>query len=70
MPKGANASRTTVLVSEPDANGKYSIQFLSFASGKTKTVAPISGFPGEGLSASLDGWAILFTLPEKNPAAT
>ena len=34
----------------PGADGKSSIQFLSFATGKVKTVAPMSGPPGEGIS--------------------
>jgi len=43
------------------ADGKSSIQFLSFATGKVKTVAPISGSSGEGLSVSPDGRSILFS---------
>jgi Tol biopolymer transport system component len=44
----------------PGAGGKSSIQFLSFATAKVKTVAPISR-PGEGLSVSPDGRSLLFT---------
>jgi hypothetical protein len=40
---------------------KSSIQFLSFAAAKVKTVAPITGSPWEGLSASPDGRFILYT---------
>jgi Tol biopolymer transport system component len=43
------------------ADGKSSLQFLSFATGKVKTIAPISGSPGEGLSVSPDGRFILYT---------
>jgi serine/threonine protein kinase len=45
----------------PGADGKYSIQFLSFATGKVKTVAPMSAPPNEGLSVSPDGRSLLFT---------
>jgi Tol biopolymer transport system component len=45
----------------PGPDGKYSIQFLSFATSKVKTVAPMSGSPSEGLSVSLDGGSILFS---------
>ena len=48
-------------IAEPDADGKSSIQFLSFATGKVKTVAPISGSPTEGLSVSPDGRFLLFS---------
>jgi hypothetical protein len=44
----------------PGADLKFSIQFLSFATGKVKTVAPI-GPPWEGLSVSPDGRSLLFT---------
>jgi hypothetical protein len=44
------------------ADRKYSIQFLSFATGKVKTVTPISGGPGEVLlSVSPDGRFILYS---------
>jgi eukaryotic-like serine/threonine-protein kinase len=43
------------------ADGRSSLQFLSFATGKVKTVAPISGSSGEGLSVSPDGRSILFS---------
>jgi Tol biopolymer transport system component len=45
----------------PGADRKSSIQFLSLATTKVKTVAPISGFPSEGLSVSPDGRSLLFT---------
>ncbi len=45
----------------PGADGKSSIQFMSFATGKVKTVAPISRPPTEGLSVSPDGRFILFS---------
>ena len=48
-------------IPEPGADGKSSIQFLSFATGKVKTVAPISGPPYEGLSVSPDGRSLLFS---------
>ncbi len=35
-------------IPEPGADGKSSIQFLSFATAKVKTVAPISGPPLRG----------------------
>jgi eukaryotic-like serine/threonine-protein kinase len=40
--------------------GKHSIQFLSFATEKMKTVAPIS-YPDEGLCVSPDGRFLLFS---------
>ena len=48
-------------IPEPGADRKSSIQFLSFATGKVKTVAPISGPPSEGLSVSPDGRSLLFS---------
>ena len=45
----------------PGPDGKYSIQFLSFATGKVKTVVPIPGQLGIGLSVSLDGRSLLFS---------
>ena len=45
----------------PGADGKSYIQFLSFATGKVKSVAPISGPPHEGLSVSPDGRSLLFS---------
>ena len=48
-------------IPEPGADGKYSIQFLSFATGKVKTVAPMSSCPDEGLSVSPDGRFLLFS---------
>jgi hypothetical protein len=48
-------------IPEPGADGKFPIQFLSFATAKVKTVAPMSGPPIDGLSVSPDGRSILFT---------
>ena len=45
----------------PGADRKFSIQFLSFATGKVKTVAPMSAPPAEGLSVSPDGRSLLFS---------
>ena len=45
----------------PGTDGKSSIQFLSFATGKVKTVAPMSGPPIQGLSVSPDGRSLLFS---------
>jgi Tol biopolymer transport system component len=45
----------------PGGGGRPSIQFLSFATAKVKTVAPISGSPTEGLSVSPDGRFLLFS---------
>jgi eukaryotic-like serine/threonine-protein kinase len=45
----------------PDLFRKSSIQFLNFATGKVKVVAPMSGPPSEGLSVSPDGRSLLFT---------
>jgi hypothetical protein len=39
-------------IPEVGADGKSSLQFLSFATGKVKTVAPISGSPTHGLTVS------------------
>jgi len=44
---------------EPGADRKFSIQFLSFATAKVKTVCPISN-PAEGISVSPDGRFLLF----------
>jgi len=51
------------LIPEPGVDGKSSIQFLSFATGRLKTVAAIriSGPPTEGLSVSPDGRFLLFS---------
>ena len=46
-------------IPEPGADGKYSIQFLSFATGKVKTVVPIPGPLSLGLSVSPDGRYLL-----------
>jgi dipeptidyl aminopeptidase/acylaminoacyl peptidase len=48
-------------IPERGADGKYSIQFLSFATGKIKTVGPILGQLSFGLSVSPDGRSILYT---------
>jgi hypothetical protein len=48
-------------ISEPAADGKSSVQFLSFATGKVKTVAPITAPPSSGLSVSPDGRSLLFS---------
>jgi hypothetical protein len=51
-------------IPEPTTDGKSSIQFLSFVTGKVKTVAPIT--PSfEGLSVSPDGRFLLFTQSDK-----
>jgi Tol biopolymer transport system component len=53
-------------VPEPGADGKYCIQFLSFATGKVRTVAPISGSPiSDRLSVSPDGRFILHSLEDE-----
>src|SRR5262249_31044109 len=56
-------------IPETDADDKPSIQFLSFANGKVKVVAPASGHLSEGLSVSPDGRFLLFT-HWMEPAAT
>jgi Tol biopolymer transport system component len=48
-------------IPDPGPDGKSSIQFLSFATGKVKRVAPISRPPTEGLSVSPDGRSLLFS---------
>jgi Tol biopolymer transport system component len=48
-------------IPEPSDDRRFSIQFLSFGTGKVKTVAPMSGPSSEGLSASPDGRSLLFT---------
>ena len=48
-------------IPEHGADGKSSIQFLSFSTGKVKLVAPMSGRPNEGLSVAPDGRSILFS---------
>jgi len=48
-------------IPERGADGKHSIQFLSFATGKVKTVAPISRPLLEGLCVSPDGRSLLFS---------
>jgi Tol biopolymer transport system component len=51
-------------IPESGADGKFSIQFLSFATGKVKTVALMSGRPSAGLSVAPDGLSILFSLSQ------
>jgi hypothetical protein len=48
-------------IPESGVDGKSSIQFLSFATGKVKTVSPVPGSPSEGLSVSPDGRSLLFS---------
>ena len=48
-------------IAEPSADRKSFIQFLSFATGTVKTVAPLSGSSAEGLSVSPDGRSLLFS---------
>jgi dipeptidyl aminopeptidase/acylaminoacyl peptidase len=48
-------------IPQPSADGKYSIHFLSFATGRVKTVAPISAPPRLGLTVSRDGRYLLYT---------
>ena len=48
-------------ISEPGADGKSSIQFVSFPTGKVKTVAPMTSRASEGLSVSPDGRFLLFS---------
>ena len=47
-------------IAKPSADRKSFIQFLSFATGKVKTLAPTSALPFEGLSVSPDGRSLLF----------
>jgi Tol biopolymer transport system component len=47
-------------IPEAGTDGKSYIRFLNFATGKVKTVAPVSQ-PDEGLSVSPDGRFLLFT---------
>jgi hypothetical protein len=60
------------LIPEPGVDGKSSIQFLSFATGKLKTVAAIriSGPPTEGLSVSPDGRFLLFSQADSDVTAS
>ena len=48
-------------IPKPGVDRKSSIQFLSFATGKVKTVATMSGETYEGLSVSPDGHSLLFS---------
>jgi hypothetical protein len=45
----------------PGTDGKYSIQFLRFATGKVKTVAPIPVQLSYILNVSPDGRSLLYT---------
>jgi Tol biopolymer transport system component len=55
------ANEGIYFIPKPGADGKSSIQFLSFHTAKVKTVCPISGSPSSGLSVSPDGRSLLFT---------
>jgi hypothetical protein len=46
---------------EAGVDREYCIQFLSFAKGKVRTVAPMCGRPPAGLSVSPDGRFLLFS---------
>jgi Tol biopolymer transport system component len=48
-------------IPEPGADGKYSIQFLSFATGTVKSVAPIPRPPSFGMTVSPDRRGLLYT---------
>jgi hypothetical protein len=48
-------------IRERAADAKFSIQFLSLATGIVNTVSTMSGPPGEGLSVSADGRSLLFS---------
>jgi hypothetical protein len=48
-------------IPEPSADGKSSVQFLSFATAKVKTVALMSSGPVEGLFVSPDGRFVWFS---------
>jgi Tol biopolymer transport system component len=48
-------------IPDPDADGKSSIQFLTFATGKVKKVASIPGRPDYGLTVSPDRRYLLYT---------
>ena len=48
-------------IPEPGPGVELSIQFLSFATAKVKTIAPISSFSYWGLSVSPDGRSLLFS---------
>ena len=55
------AKEGVYFIPEPGADHKSSIQFLSFATAKVKTVALMSAPPNEGLSVLPDGRSILFS---------
>jgi eukaryotic-like serine/threonine-protein kinase len=48
-------------IPEPDTNGKFSIQFLSFVTGREKTVAPIPRLPSFGMTISPDRRSLVYT---------
>ena len=48
-------------IPDPGADGKPSIQFLTFATGKVKRVASITGRPALGLTVSPDRRYLLYT---------
>jgi Tol biopolymer transport system component len=48
-------------IPECSPDQKFSIQFLTFATGKVRPVAPIPRPPAEGLCVSMDGWSLLFS---------
>jgi Tol biopolymer transport system component len=48
-------------IPEAGTDRKFSIQFLSFATAKVKTVTPMSAAPAAGLSVSPDGRFLLFS---------
>jgi dipeptidyl aminopeptidase/acylaminoacyl peptidase len=48
-------------IPEPDTDGKFSIEFLSFATGNAKTITPIPGRPYYGLAVSPDRRYFLYT---------
>jgi Tol biopolymer transport system component len=66
LPQGGGETFVVVkggiyFVSRSDANMNYGIQFLSLATGKVQTVAPMSARPAAGLSVSPDGRFLLFS---------
>jgi serine/threonine protein kinase len=61
LPADKVSDRERHFIPEPSTDRKSSIQFLSFATGKVKTFAPMSGPPMEGLSVSPDGRFLLFS---------
>jgi len=57
----APVSNGIYFIPEPGADGKYFIQFLNFATGKVRMVAPIPRPPYYGFSVSPDEHSILYT---------